>query len=263
MNRGPVVFTAILFLCSVVRADVFVSTSITLSQLTITPASGTFQIISSPDAYAFAQAYDSTGGYAANYDDESGTAATNAATSLANASATASATALTASASSGVTLPGVNASAGTSIGPYGQLGFFSPGSFEISANAATPVPVNVTFSALLQAAQSLTTTAFGVSANSEVTFNLQVIDPVNGAESFLFFDNPLGIGPASTLASSSTPTLTDTETLQTNTPYGLIIDVDAESSGVDATPEPGYFWLVAGGLSVLSIFAARRRLRRG
>jgi len=97
--------------------------------------------------------------------------------------------------------------------------------------------VNVTFNATLNGSQSLFTDSEGQFAASEIVFNFLLPDFGN----VLFLDNPLSIGPNSLLVSPLSTTLTNTLVLQTNTRYALIAEVDAESSGLNITPEPSFF----------------------
>jgi hypothetical protein len=254
MNRVLVLLTSVLFLNSAVRADVNVSTSLELTSLQITPSltTGSFQVISPLYSFAVASVEDSVSGS----DQDLETNSASAATLYATANATASTTTLTVSASSGVNIPDITASADTfNGGTNGQFELL----FEI-ADTANSVE-NVTFNAAIQAGQSLMTTASGVSAFSEVNF--QLILPDISSSPFLFYDNPVSIGPSAESMMATNTTLTGTALLQTNTPYYLFVEADSESSGLNVTPEPSYFLLVAGGLSFLFVLAARRRLRRG
>ena len=150
----------------------------------------------------------------------------------------------------------LTASAGTSPGPYGALS----GTFEITDTTGMANPVNVLFSAALSYSQNLVTDAFGQQAYSEVIFQLSLPDV--GAVPFLFLDNPLTIGPSTTLAAAGTPTLSSSTSrlgLLTNTPYSIYIEADAESSGINTSPEPSSLLLMAAGL--LALLA--RKLKRG
>ena len=248
----------VLMSATAAHASVIVSTSLSLTSLTIVPNTGTVEIISPLSASAFAYTFDSLGGSDANFnsvDDDS--TSVSAATTLATAVGAASAPALTTSASSGVNIAGMlTASAGTSPGPYGALS----GTFEIADTTGTANPVNVLFSATLSYSQSLVTDAFGEQAYSEVIFQLSLADV--GAIPFLFLDNPLQIGPNTTRTAAGTPTLSGSASglgLMTNTPYSIYIEGDAESSGINTSPEPSSLLLIAAGL--LPLLA--RKLKRG
>jgi hypothetical protein len=240
------------------QASTIVSTSLSLTSLQITSGIGTVEILSPLTASAFASAYDSLGGSDANFNSVNNTAASvSASTKLANASGGASASALTASASGGVNIPGMlDATAGTSPGPYGSLS----GTFEILDSASMTSPVNVTINAALSYSQSLMTDAFGEQANSEVIFQLNLPDVT--ASPFLFLDNPLQIGPNTTLTAFGSPTLSGSTSslgLLTNTPYSIYIEADAESSAINTSPEPASFLLIGAGLLLIGA----RRQKRG
>jgi len=248
----------VFLLAGLAQANSIVSTSLSLTNLQITSGIGTVEILSPLTASAFASAYDSLGGSDANFNTVNNTATSvSASTKLANASGGASASALTASASGGVNIPGMlDATAGTSPGPYGSLS----GTFEIMGPGSTPSPVNVTIKAALSYSQSLMTDAYGEQANSEVIFQLNLPDVT--ATPFLFLDNPLQIGPNTTLAASRSPTLSGSTSslgLLTNTPYSIYIEADAESSAINTSPEPASFLLIGAGLLLIGA----RRQKRG
>jgi hypothetical protein len=234
---------AILCLFSVsLRADVIVSTSLNLTGLQISPSSGTLQVLAPLTASAFAQAQDSLGGFDQQFNSvDDGTTSASALTFLAGASGAASAPLLDANASSGVNISGIEAAA-SSVG-RGSL----RGSFEIVGATA---PVSVQFTAMLQTDQSLSTLGFGQSATSEVIFNFNLPDLPD--QPLLFFDSPLQIGPNDSLSNTASPTLTASVTLQPNTPYSFITEADAESSGLNAVPEPSSLLLL---LTVSVLFA--------
>jgi hypothetical protein len=232
---------------ALVHADVVVSTSLSLTDLQIQPASGSVQFISPWTASVFAQAQDSLGGLDAHSDSVVDSAtATSAATSLANATGAASFTSMNGTATSGVNIPNIAASA-SSVG-QGQLS----GVFEIVGTTGT---VSVQFSAPLVIDQSLTTSVEGLSASSEVVLNVSSPD-INSGNPLLFFDNPITIGPNASKAFNASPTLTDTETLVAGQKYLVTVGVDAESSGLSALPETSFFPDLACGLCALLL--ARR-----
>jgi hypothetical protein len=125
------------------------------------------------------------------------------------------------------------------------------GSFEITGVTG---PVNITLSTALAITQSLQTSGSGVSASSEAIFTLLLpdVDPVNPQ---LVYDNLLTIGPAQTLISPASPTLTTSLSLQGDTPYSFVASLDAESSGI-SVPEPSSLCLA---LSVLGLAALLSR----
>lgn len=253
---GLLVFgVALVFSPAAVRASVLVNTSLSLTQLQILPSFGSVLILPPFTASANAQAQDDLSAPKSQFNQVNGGATSaTAATALASASAAASSlslASLSASAASGVNIPGVTAFA-SSTGQGGLGGDFGgTGLFEIVSASTTSV--SVTFNAKLSGSQSLTTNAFGQSATSEIIFNLLL--PDIGSVVF-FLDNPLSIGPSASLVAPLSTTLTNSVTLQTNTDYTLIAEVDAESSGLNTIPEPSSLFLIAFGLFVV-LFASR------
>ena len=243
------------------RAGVIVNTSINLTQLQIIPASGSLQIQSPFVAGAIAQAQDSLGGFDqhSNSVNDTGTSAA-ALTALASANSAASVPALTLNSASGVNI-GVDANASSSaqaaLGPAFGTG---QGLFEI-VDTSTPGanPVDVTFSATLNINQFLQTNFQGLNAFSEVIFQLQLPDL---SDVVLFYDNPATIGPSSTSSNVSGPTLTGTVTLETNTSYTLIAEVDSESSGLNEVPEPSLMLLDGLGAGMVGLYLVRRIQKR-
>jgi len=241
------------------QAGVIVNTSLSLTQLQISPAFGSLQIQSPFAAGAFAQAQDSLGGFDQQFNSVNDTSTSAAAlTALANANSAASMPALTLSSASAVNI-GVDASASSSaqaaLGPAFGTG---QGLFQIldSSNPG-PNPVGVTFKATLNINQFLQTNFQGLNAFSEVIFQLQLPDLPD--QPLLFFDNPISIGPSSTSNFASSPTLTGTVTLETNTSYTLIAEVDSESSGLNEIPEPSLLLLDGFGAGIVGLFLVRRR----
>jgi hypothetical protein len=228
-----------------------VNSSLSLNQLQILPSAGTLQIISPFNASAFVQVFDSLGGFDQQFNSaDDGVASSGAATGLAYATATASAVSLTALTTAGVNIPNQTISAGTVPGsPYGLL----QGSFEI---VGAPGPVSVQFIAALSVAQSLFTSQDGRSATSEATFSLLL--PDISSSPILFYDDLLTIGPSAGVATSASPLLAETVTLETDTPYFLIVDTDPEVKGDSMTPEPAYLpVLIVGTLALFSLRARK------
>jgi len=261
-----IIVIALLCTTAALHADVLVSTTLNMTQLVVTPSSGTFQLISPFATGAFAQAQDSLGGLVQqliNLDDVDAAATAN--TTLASASGNASASFVTLGSFSGVNIVGITASASSvgqgALGPAFGVG---QGLFQIS-DPGNPGQneVSVTFSATLDINQLLQTDNNGA-GTSEVIFSLLLPDFPDTALPLLFFDNPLCAGisigcstpsPAS-LAFTSTPTLTESISLKTNTQYTLIAQVDSESRGLNVVPEPASLIMLGTAVSVL--FAGRR-----
>ena len=239
-----------------VRADVIVSTGISLNNLQILPANGALVILPGVLASASAQAQDSLGGNDAQSNTFTDAAASaNALTALANANAASSAMGLTASATSGVNIPQITAfaSSGANGAPFGSLF----GQFEI---VGTTGPVAVQLRALLDYTQSLSTTGGGVSASSEDIFNL-LLPEVSGSP-VLFFDNLLTIGPNDSMSAMGTRTLSAFVTLDPGTTYNFIAEVDSESSGLSQVPEPSSLFLVLTAFVFSALLFARRERGR-
>jgi hypothetical protein len=231
-----------------------VNTSLNLIQLQILPSLGSLSILPGFSASAFASAEDSLGGFSQQSDPlfPGGPAITSAnasaLTTLASANGVASTASFTASASSGVSILG-ETPVDLSASSTGASGF--QGGFEI-VTAGAPTNVNVTFNATLTGNQSLTTDAAGLGLNSEIVFNLVL----PGTGSVLFLDNPLSVGPSSSLVAPYSSTLTNSVSLMTNTDYTLIAAVDAESAGFNYAPEPSIPFLTEFGLFA-ALFAGR------
>src|SRR5580658_4154280 len=129
------------FSTTAARADVMVATSLSLTELQISPSTGSVVLLSPFTASANVFALDDLSGADSNFNqaNDSATSAT-AATAFASAGAAASSTALAASASSGVNIPGATNSFAESTGQGGLGGDFGgTGLFEI-LDTSNPVP---------------------------------------------------------------------------------------------------------------------------
>jgi hypothetical protein len=247
-----------------VRGGVIVNTSLTMTSLDISSGGAMAQILTGyPNVYAtaFATAADTLGDSESLFDDNSisDPAMASALVTLAGASAIASGTLLTASSASGVDIPSLDAAVlPTSTEGQATLA----GTFMFSDNTGLANPITVSLTATLNASQSLSTDASGISADSEVTYQLLLLaTDANGNylgnSPFLFYDNPLSIGSDQMAAAGSPNPLTATASLDTNTPYTFFLETDAESDGVDSSaPEPAPVFLVATGIAAL--LAGRR-----
>ena len=256
MNKKPVALLLLAFCGTALRADVIVNTSLIMTSLQIAPGVGTLQLSLAPGV--FGDVYDTLGDYNSAFDYSDDPALASASIPLANINDSASvAGGLGVSASSGVSIFGIAAEAGTDTGNNATIS----GTYDIldpSGAQAAPQPVDVTFTALLNASQTLFTDPLGISAFSEVTFALDLPDLGDSGDDFLYFVNPETIGPDSSDSASSTPTLSETASLLTNTTYIFFLEADAESNGINSTPEPVSLMLIAGALAG---HGARRLLR--
>jgi hypothetical protein len=239
---------------TVLRADVAVGTSLNLTQLQILPSSGTLTILTGFGASAYAQAQDSSSGSGTCTPLLGFNQVTDASTSASCASAFASASASASSLSDDITLFSASAASGVQItavpsatsalGEEGTGSLF--GTFEI-VSTGPPTLLTATINATLNGFQTLTTIGGGQFATSEIVFNLNIYssDPtLPSPGNVLFLDNPLSIGPDTTLVaplSSPNTSLTSTGVqLYTNTDYTLGAYADAESSGFTVAPEPSF-----------------------
>ena len=220
-------------------ATAIANSSIQLQSLTVTPASGS--IVLSPAAQSFAQAQNSLGELVSN-SDSGATANSSAVVRWANGSGSADSISRTASTSANVNIPNATGAANS----VGRASLFDT-SFSITG---TTGPVSVQFSATLPYMQSLMTDIYGVQATSEVIFNLTI-----DGSAVLFLDSPLVVGPGMSLSTSGSPTLTNSMTLTAGQAYDLFLEIDSESSGINATPEPATLSLLAGG----ALLAVTRR----
>jgi hypothetical protein len=186
-----------------VRPDSMGSTSLDLTEFV--RSVGTFVTVSSFTAGANVQAQDDVSGTVSQFDQGNDGATSASADTAIAASSAATVLALTASATSGVNVPGEMPYFASSTG-QGGMGedFGGTGLFEIpDVSNSTPSPGNLPFNATLRG--SLTTDGSGVLATSEIIFNL--ILPDLGAVP-ISLENPLLIGPNTSLVSPYSNTLT-------------------------------------------------------
>lgn len=221
-------------------ATAIANSSIQLESLTITPANGTIML--SPTARSFAQAQNSLGQLVSNFDSGT-TANSNSVVIWANASGSADSISRTASSSANVNIPNVTGAANS----VGRGSLFDT-AFSITGTSG---PVSVQFSATLPYAQTLMTDIYDVQATSEVVFDLTI-----DGSAVLFLDSPHVIGPSTSLATSASPTLNNSMTLTAGQTYDLFLEIDSESSGINATPEPATLSLLAGG-ALLAVIRRR------
>jgi len=215
------------------------SSTMDLTSLTITPASGT--VVFDPTtttSEAFAQAQNSFGGFDQEYNSGLGTKVTsNAMTQFACGKAAADPVNLVLNSYSNVNIPNE---------PIGFVAASSQGTadiyntnFMITGGTGS---VNVTFDSFLKWVQNLATNINGINATSEVVFSLAI----NGTQ-VLFLDSPLMVGSnASASIENNNYELKNSTMLNYNEDYEIYIETDAESSG-QSMPEPSTLALLFSG----------------
>ncbi len=217
------------------------SSSISLSSLTITPASGSVVFTDPWSSQVFAQAQNSFGGFDQNFNNGLGTiVSTNATVMFASGAAVADPINLlmnTSNATSMVHIPNE---------PIGFVAASSQGTADIFNSTFMITggtgPVNVTFNAMLNSLQTLFTDKFGINATSEVVFALTVNGNV-----VLFRDSPLAIGSNMFAQLPFNGNVgPNSVMLNYNQDYTIGMELDAESSG-QSVPEPSTIALLFGG----------------
>jgi hypothetical protein len=246
-----VLLCASLLLCipEVGYADAVALTSISFSNLQILPSTGTVQFQDVWSSQAFAQAQNSNGEVDSQFTPSTGgTSSITATVTYAGASGTAVVAPLSGAASSNASIPGtVNVEAdSTGTGTLSN-------SFQITGGTGS---VDVTFSVLIDSSNSVTTDQFGVLAETETVFGLEV----NGQPALPPFDQLLVVvGPSSSNSSTFDGTLSNTVTLNFGTTYSLVAEADSESQAIDTTPEPATASLAIIGLAALGACIRRKR----
>jgi len=234
----------------IVYATAIAFSDIAFFNLQITPSVGSIQFLDLWTAEAFAQASNSLGQRDQAFDfSVGGVAVANAAVTFANGHADASALNLTAIATSAVNIPGAQEAQASSVG-LGTL--FN--SFIITGGTG---PVEVGFSADIAGLLNVFTDETGLRARTRTIFALEL-----DGTPILFHDLFLDVGPnsASTLAFSQI--LFATLSLQFNTPFFILAQVDSESLGINTPiPEPSTITLMLVGLGALAGFA-RKTVKR-
>ena len=207
------------------HATAIATGSIEVTNFTITPASGTVVFGTLWTADSFAQAQNSLCGCDSQFNSSlGGTAQADAMVMFARAHALTDASGLTLSASDAVNITGGVMAANT----LGQSTLFNA-TFSITG---TTGPVDVTFSALVNLAQSLFTDASGVFAMNDTSYQLTI-----DGQTVLFMDVSNQIGPSSSFSTSSSGTLTDTMTLNSGQDYSVTAIAQDDPSGY-TIPEP-------------------------
>lgn len=237
------------------HATAIATGSISVTNLTITPASGTVTYGKSWTAQAFAQAQNSLCGCDSQFNSSvGGRAQADAMVMLAQGHALADAASLNQSASA---VTNISAAGVMAANATGQPTIFNT-SFSVTGGSG---PVNVTFSAMVDLTQSLFTDAAGVSALSDASYALSL-----DGQNVLFIDSFNQIGSSSSWSNRFSGGLSDTITLNFNQTYALYSAADTDETSYD-TPEPptGSLMLlgVAAGFVRRFLMAVRTRSRRG
>ncbi|HEV3201059.1 MAG TPA: PEP-CTERM sorting domain-containing protein, partial [Bryobacteraceae bacterium] len=234
-----------------IHADVIVNGSLSLTHFQILARGGNLTMMSPVTASAFAEALDSLGALDQNFNSaDNASIAVSALTTLGSVSASASGLNFTASVSGGIHIPSLDAVA-SATAQTNLSGFFL---------VSGPGPVDVQFSATIDANQSETTDSSGVSASSEVAFTLTL----DNGDQPVFYDNILPVtGPDMSAAQSFSNTLSNNDLLAPGM-YGYNIGLDYEPRGQDSSvPEPSsILLLIPGGAMLLMMRRSRASLCR-
>jgi hypothetical protein len=235
-----------------VHATAIADSTLAFSNLTITPAAGTFQLLGPWEVQAFVQVSNSLGELDPQFSNGiGGTVAADAAVTFANGHGEASAPSI--SPDLNVTASS-NAHAHITDGIEAQAIVFSQGilfnSFMITGGVGD---ASVHFSVDLTGNLSVLTDPFGVKAETDTIFALEV----DGTPVLFSFDHLL-IGPNASDSLAFSRTLSETRILQFDTPYNLVIDNDPEADLVNA-PEPGTLMLLLTGLGILAVYARKKK----
>jgi hypothetical protein len=229
---------AVSFASPPLHATAIATGSISVTNLTITPSSGTVVFGTPWTAQAFAQAQNSLCGCDSQFNSSvGGTAQADAMVMFAQGHALADAASLNMSASAAVNIAGAGVMAGNATG---QPTIFNT-TFSITGASG---PVSVTFSAMVDITQSLFTDAAGVSALSDTSYALSL-----DGQNVLFMDSFNQIGSSSSWSNTFSGTLTDTVTLNPDQTYTLTSASDTDETSHN-TPEPATGLLTLFGASI-------------
>lgn len=228
-----------------VYATAIANSTISFSNLQITPATGTIIFLDDWTAEAFAQAQNSLGQLVSQFNSSTGgAAAANATVTFATSAGNASATNLTGSASSSVNIPGTITAQALSVG-RGTL-------FNLFVITDGTGDVDVNFSVDLTGNLNVFTDAFGQLAQTETIFDLEL-----DGNPILFRDDILSIGPSDSKNLSFSQNLFDSRTLQFDTLYFILAQADSESQAINI-PEPSSLTLMLAGLIILTRYIRRK-----
>ena len=228
-----------------VYATAIANSTISFSNLQIAPSAGTVIFFDDWSAEAFAQAQNSLGGSASQFDSSSGgIASANAAIIFASGEGNASAINLTGTAMSSANIPGAQDAQASSVGRGTLFNFF------VITDGTGDVDVN--FSVDLTGNLNVFTDASGQLAQTETIFALEL-----DGTPILFRDDLFSIGPSAFASMPFSQTLSDTRTLQFDTFYFILAEADSESQAINI-PEPSTVTLMLAGLITLVSFTRRK-----
>ena len=223
-----------------IHATAIATGSVSVTNLTIMPSSGTVAFGRPWTAQSFAQAQNSLCGCDSQFNSSvGGTAQADAMVMFAQGHALTDAAGLTLSASDAVNISNAGVMAANAIG---QSTLFNT-SFSITGGSG---PVDVTFSTLLDMSQFLFTDPGGVFAGNETSFHLSL-----DGQTVLFMDLANQIGTNSTLSDGFSGSLSDTVTLNFDQTYALFATAEDDPFGY-STPEPPAGSLMLVGAALLA-----------
>ena len=222
------------------QATAIATGSVSVTNLTITPSSGTVVFSMPWTAQAFAQAQNSLCGCDSQFNSSvGGNAQADAMVMFAQGHAVTDAANLTLLAADAVDISGAGEMAANALG---QSTLFNT-TFFITGGSGS---VDVAFSALLNMGQTLFTDSSGVFANDETSFQLSL-----DGQTLLFMDLANQIGSNSGLTDGFSGTLNDTVTLNFDQNYTLYGVAEDDPSGYN-TPEPPAGSLMLFGVALIA-----------
>jgi hypothetical protein len=237
-----------------VWATAIANSALAFSSLQITPGSGTLQLNNPWALIAFSEARNSLGELDQDFalGSSPGSVSVDSMVTWAEGHGTASAPNdppdlnVTGAAASSVNIPGNITGAAESLGRGTLIN-----DFMITGGTG---PVNVDFSVNLAGLLRVLTDEFGVLAETEVIYGLEL-----DGEKLLFFNDRLSIGSSLAITRPVNQSLAATKTLAFDTPYSLFLEIDSESRALNI-PEPPTLALL---LTSLGLFRLKHRRKTG